>query len=234
MKMLHPKLRYDSIFNENLDKLEKSGMYVLETKYAKVEMVDENDLATKVRFLSIEQALQEMRLSYPTYSEDQLLDMLDSQSSGYFEIPQNFAFGYSITAHKSQGGTYKHVFVDEENMSYRDDKRKMYKSKQFFGYEANSMRYVGFSRPTTGLFILTKKPIGDKLILSNGKEYSSEIPTFDKILNYTAEQKEQIINNIISQFKDKNYSKEDVLDILDKALAENYESAIDKINNCYL
>jgi hypothetical protein len=55
--------------------------------------------------------------------------------------------------------------VDESNMSFRDDSRLINdQNNNFYAYEANQMRYVAFSRPTTTLVIYTKKTIGDDLI----------------------------------------------------------------------
>jgi uncharacterized protein with WD repeat len=74
------------------------------------------------------------------------------------EVTPNLAFGYALTDHKAQGSTYKTAFVDEDNMSIVTRTIKD-RDGSFYSYEANNMKYVGFSRPSTNLHIFTKKPI---------------------------------------------------------------------------
>jgi len=55
-------------------------------------------------------------------------------------------YGYAITAHKSQGGTFKHVFVDEDNI----DRNKTIQEK-------NQIKYVALSRASHTATVLSSK-----------------------------------------------------------------------------
>lgn len=55
-------------------------------------------------------------------------------------------YGYASTTHKSQGSTYKYVFVDESDISSAE-----YNSVQV----ASQLRYVAMSRPSKSAIVLT-------------------------------------------------------------------------------
>lgn len=59
-------------------------------------------------------------------------------------IAKDMDYGYAITAHKSQGSTYSHVFVLEDDMSLNQKIKEM-----------NQIKYVSFTRPTTTATVLT-------------------------------------------------------------------------------
>jgi hypothetical protein len=167
MSNLEKALQFESKYNDELDKIEKSGIYTLKTMYAKPIAFDPKTRAvTDVEFYTLDQMLEIIRKENPSLSEDAIMNMIDNNRiKQYYKIASNVSFGYAITTHKSQGSTYKHVMVDEANMSFKDASRLVYdESGEFYAYEANQMRYVGFSRPTTTLVIYTKKPIGNELI----------------------------------------------------------------------
>ena len=66
----------------------------------------------------------------------------------YFNILKwnaEVGYNYAITAHKSQGSTYTHVILIEEDME--GNKRTV---------ERNRIKYTAYSRPTNKLFILRK------------------------------------------------------------------------------
>ena len=180
MKNLSPYARYESAENDELNSIEKSGIYSLTTMYAKPVSKDLDGKVTSVNLYTIDQMLKIIKEENPELSEDEVLTMIDNDKvKEYYKIEPNVSFGYAITTHKSQGSTYKHVLVDESNMSFRDRSRKVDdENDEFFAYEANQMRYVGFSRPTTTLVIYTKKPIGDELIYNDDK--SGEISSGEK------------------------------------------------------
>ena len=169
--------KYESHYNDMLNAVEKSGIYTLTTMYAKPTSTDpKTKEILSVELLTLEQMLKRIKQENPKLSEDEVLNMIDNdQVKEYYKIEPNLSFGYAITTHKSQGSTYKHVMVDESNMSFRDNTRRVDdQDDEFYAYEANQMRYVGFSRPTTTLVIYTKKPIGEELIYGDSKVTATE------------------------------------------------------------
>lgn len=124
------KQRFYSEYNKNLDAIEKTGFYALEPIYAKVDKASGT------------------------------VTLLNSPEGANVTVDPNISFGYALTAHKAQGGTYKNVFVDEHNMSAFAKDRKVYdRQNNFFSWEQNQLKYVGFSRAAKNLHIFTNKPI---------------------------------------------------------------------------
>ena len=163
--------RYESIYNSELNSIEKSGIYSLTTMYAKPSVVDPRTKKVEaVDLYTLDQLLSIIKKENPELSEDEIINMIDNEKvKEYYKIEPNVSFGYAITTHKSQGSTYKHVLVDEANMSFRDKNRLVDdQNDEFYAYEANQMRYVAFSRPTTSLVIYTKKAVGDSLEYNEG------------------------------------------------------------------
>jgi len=119
MANLDRPLRHDSPYNDNLNNVEKSGIYSLKTMYAKpIAFNPENKEVTDVELYTLEQMLEIIRRENPTLSEDAIMNMIDNNKfKQYYKIASNVSFGYAITTHKSQGSTYKHVMVVEANMS---------------------------------------------------------------------------------------------------------------------
>ena len=72
----------------------------------------------------------------------------DVKVPGHPVARKDFDYGYAITAHKSQGSTYQHVFVIESNMD-RNRKTK----------ERNQIKYVALSRPVHSATVLTDRDI---------------------------------------------------------------------------
>ena len=67
----------------------------------------------------------------------------------YFSIQERFAqakYNYAITCHKSQGSTYQHVFLIEDDI----DKNPRY-------IERNRIKYTAVTRPSQSLKILSRK-----------------------------------------------------------------------------
>lgn len=66
----------------------------------------------------------------------------------YFEFERCFAdvgYNYAITAHKSQGSTYKNVFVIEDDIDLNSNL-----------IERNRIKYTAYSRPSQKLFIIKR------------------------------------------------------------------------------
>jgi ATP-dependent exoDNAse (exonuclease V) alpha subunit len=64
----------------------------------------------------------------------------------YYNFTRRYAdvsWGYSISAHKSQGSTYKNVFVLEDDID-----------KNWDVIERNRIKYTAFTRASSNLFVL--------------------------------------------------------------------------------
>ena len=62
------------------------------------------------------------------------------------KIAKDMDYGYALTAHKSQGSTYTHVFVMENDIN-----------SNWLVKERNQIKYVALTRPTTTATVLTTK-----------------------------------------------------------------------------
>lgn len=60
-------------------------------------------------------------------------------------IAKDLDYGYAITGHKSQGSTYKHVFVLEYDINLNPKTKEM-----------NQIKYVALTRPSTSATVLTE------------------------------------------------------------------------------
>lgn len=89
---------------------------------------------------------------YYTFRKNNLLMVnIDKYEDGEFRnkseiITKDLDYGYAITAHKSQGSTYEHVFVMENDIN---DNRLI--------KERNQIKYVALTRPTKTATVLTNK-----------------------------------------------------------------------------
>lgn len=63
-------------------------------------------------------------------------------------VAKTVDYGYAHTIHKSQGGTYSYVFVDENSINKFPNKK-----------DQERLRYVGLTRAEYGAFVLTNSPI---------------------------------------------------------------------------
>lgn len=98
----------------------------------------------------------------------------DSEGKTIFEkstntavITKNIDYGYAVTSHKGQGSTYQNVFVDYNNMENPMNNRNISDSGKVYGNERNMLKYVGMSRTSKLLFVLsskTRKEAGDNQI----------------------------------------------------------------------
>jgi exodeoxyribonuclease-5 len=64
----------------------------------------------------------------------------------FYKFKENFAdvsYAYAITAHKSQGSTYRYVFAIESDMDANSKIEEM-----------NRIKYTAFTRPSHRLFIV--------------------------------------------------------------------------------
>ena len=69
----------------------------------------------------------------------------DGSAREYSEqIMKDFDYGYAITGHKSQGSTYTHVFILEDDLNANP-----------IVQERNQIKYVSLTRPTTTATVLS-------------------------------------------------------------------------------
>jgi len=80
-----------------------------------------------------------------------LMKTIDKYRNGLYRSSENIIvkdmdYGYCLTAHKSQGSTYTHAFVMENDIN-----------QNWLIKERNQIKYVALTRPTTTATVLTTK-----------------------------------------------------------------------------
>ena len=113
------------------------------------DTVEEKDGRRKV--LSTPQ-VQQLRISYTDLLQHRLKDsktIADNEqfADRFMILEKDLDYSYAITAHKSQGSTYKHVFIDETDfMRIKDRWNFRYKLRENRVKERNQLLYVAYSR----------------------------------------------------------------------------------------
>lgn len=113
---------------------------------------------------------QKINTAYPTILETRLRDIHkiigDSETFAdkYKTIEKDIYYGYSITAHKSQGSTYDNVIVDESDfMKITNRWNFKYNKTEDRIKEKNQIRYVSYTRARENLFIAYDQTIIDHI-----------------------------------------------------------------------
>ena len=80
-----------------------------------------------------------------------LMKTIDKYKNGQYRstpdvIVKDLDYGYAITGHKSQGSTYSHVFVMENDIN-----------ENWVLKERNQIKYVALTRPSLTATVLTTK-----------------------------------------------------------------------------
>jgi ATP-dependent exoDNAse (exonuclease V) alpha subunit len=129
-----------------------NGDYALEYYLAKVQYTNLQDGSKSVRDIKIiHENSEELYLkllnilSNMAKSAKKKSDAIDAWSK-YYMFKQHFAdvkYNYAITAHKSQGSTYRNVFVIENDLN-----------KNFNVRERNRIKYTAFTRASNNLIII--------------------------------------------------------------------------------
>ena len=104
---------------------------------------------------------QKINTAYPNILSERLKDVYkpvgDSETFAdkYKSIEKDIYYGYSITAHKSQGSTYQNVIVDEPDFQ-KISNRWNYRYNKFEDRtkEKNQIRYVSYTRAKDNLFVV--------------------------------------------------------------------------------
>lgn len=104
---------------------------------------------------------QKINTAYPNILDTRLKDIYkpigesETFADKYKSIEKDIYYGYSITAHKSQGSTYENTIVDEtdfQKISNRWNYR--YNKLEDRIKEKNQIRYVAYTRAKTNLFLV--------------------------------------------------------------------------------
>lgn len=94
---------------------------------------------------------KEWKKYYEFRRNNLLMTTIDKHRNGLYRsssdvIVKDIDYGYAITGHKSQGSTYSHVFVLENDIN-----------ENWVIKERNQIKYVALTRPTTTATVLTTK-----------------------------------------------------------------------------
>ena len=98
--------------------------------------------------------VREIQTCYPDIIRDRASDnktIGDSEllADRFQIIDKDIDYGYAITTHKSQGSTYKNVFVDELNYEQIKDRYNFrFNCWENRNRERNQLKYVAYTRPT--------------------------------------------------------------------------------------
>jgi hypothetical protein len=131
-------------------------------------------------------------------------------------------YGYSITAHKSQGSQWDKVFV---NQNYVAD-----------SWDAARWFYTAITRAAKEVEVLPSASniqISDTEVnskLNNIVQEDVITENFDTIKDFTPERKKEILTNFADKHK---MSTEQAKEHINKAIAENREEVINKLKDCY-
>jgi len=88
-------------------------------------------------------------------ADNKLISDSEMLADKYKVVEKDIYYGYSITAHKSQGSTYDYVIVDETDLNKINDKiNYKYNKLEKRTREKNQIRYVAYSRAKHELLIL--------------------------------------------------------------------------------
>ena len=109
---------------------------------------------------------KKINTTYPNIIDSRINDknkvLGDSETFAdrYKVIEKDIYYGYSITAHKSQGSTYDTVIVDEPDIQKISNRwNYKYNKLELRVKERNQIRYVSYTRSKQNLFIIYKKDI---------------------------------------------------------------------------
>ena len=144
-------LGYRVKIRENLSK----GQF----KFQDVFIVDCNDYENLHLYAQMHDFFRDMGKSnkrnwkkyYAFRRDNMIMVTIDKHKNGLYRssgdiIVKDLDYGYAITGHKSQGSTYSHVFVMENDIN-----------ENWVIKERNQIKYVAFTRPSINATVLTTK-----------------------------------------------------------------------------
>lgn len=155
------ELKNSVVFSEDIYKFQ--GAIFTETSFKESHSL----LFVRVSEIIINNAIKDNALSkkintsYPNILESRLNDsnkpIGDSETFAdkYKSIEKDIYYGYSITAHKSQGSTYDNVITDEPDFQKISNRwNYKYNKLEDRTKEKNQIRYVAYTRAKENLFIV--------------------------------------------------------------------------------
>jgi ATP-dependent exoDNAse (exonuclease V) alpha subunit len=142
----------DTIYTENAFKESHPLLFVNVNEIIENYQLKDNALSKKIK--TNYQNVIENRI------QDKYKQLGDSETFAdkYKVIEKDIYYGYSITAHKSQGSTYMSVIVDEPEFQKISNKwNYKYNKMESRIKEKNQLRYVAYTRAKHNLFIIYDK-----------------------------------------------------------------------------
>jgi exodeoxyribonuclease-5 len=128
-------------------------------KFQDVFIVNTNDHENLHRYAELHDFFRDMgkankrewKKYYAFRRSNVLMKVIEKHKNGLYRdkediIAKDMDYGYTITSHKSQGSTYSHVFVLEEDIN-----------DNWVIEERNQIKYVALTRPSISATILTTK-----------------------------------------------------------------------------
>jgi ATP-dependent exoDNAse (exonuclease V) alpha subunit len=104
---------------------------------------------------------QKVRATYPTIIEERMADTKEISASEvladqYQILEKDIDYGYAITAHKSQGSTYRVIFFDEHNFNQLKDGWSLKHACPINrAMERDQLKYVAMTRPSQMAYIFS-------------------------------------------------------------------------------
>ena len=131
-------------------------------------------------------------------------------------------YGYSITAHKSQGSQWDKVFVNQNYVAESWDA-----ARWFYTAITRAAKEVEVL-PSASNIQISDTEVNSKL--NNIVQEDVITENFDTIKDFTPERKKEILTNFADKHK---MSTEQAKEHINKAIAENREEVINKLKDCY-